>query len=83
MVAGTTVVVAGTTGGVVFGEGSRHLGVDDGELTHGLHAVAGLEVGQPARDGADEELGDEVSAARVLSDHAGEFGARIELYEPV
>ena len=81
--AGTTVVVAGTTGGVVFGEGARHFGVDDGELTRGLHAVAGFEVGHLTHDGADEELGDEVCALGVLSDHAGEFGARVELDEPV
>ena len=76
-------MVAGTTGGVVFGEGSRHLGVDDGELTRGLHAVAWLEVGHLTHDSADEELGDEVCALGALSDHAGEIGARVELDEPV
>ena len=45
--------------------------------------MAGLEAGQLARDGADKEPGDEVSALGVLPDHGGEIGARVEPDEPV
>ena len=70
----------GTTGGVVFGEGSRHEWVDLCEQALGGYLVAVFEVGKLAGHGFEKELGDEPSAVGVLQDDMGE-GACLELDE--
>ena len=78
--AGTTIVVAGTTGGVVFGESAGHVWIALCEQAPGVHPVAVFEAGKLARDGLVKELGDEPSAVGVLHDDVGE-GACLELDE--
>ena len=69
---------AGTTGGVVFGEGTRHEWVEPGELLSGFVPV--VVVGSfdlPHHDG-EEEVDDAVPVVGLVADYIGEGAVVLE-----